>query len=117
MFALEDDEASDCLLGRSAPMPGYLGARIADRTRVYWVEFCIDDVVLCGDEVAKIEACCQQSGELFACVRPCTKVSDVSRQAGVYRIASDMIVWVGSLLVHSLAWRERSDGTLLVVRR
>ena len=117
MQVLEEREVGDCLLGRSAPLPGFLGARVADRMQVFGVEFWVGDVVLYGDSVAKVEACVRQCDELFACVRPFAKVADIASHAASYEPLADTVVWEASVLVHSLAWRAKSDGSMLVVRR
>ncbi len=107
----------DCLLGRSAVLPGFLGARVADGMRNFGIEFRIGDVAMCGDEVTKVEACAQDGDGLFAFVRLLAKVRDVTDHVASYQVGADLVVREASRLLHALAWRASDNSTVLVVRR
>lgn len=115
--ALSERSVGDSLLGRAAMVPGCPRARVADKMRVYGVEFRVGDVVAFGDQVGVLEACATEDEELLAFVRPFAKTSDILDHVAHYRLEEHLQLWAASIIVHALAWRKRPDGTWLVIRR
>jgi hypothetical protein len=105
------------LLGRTAPMPGMLGAVVADRMEVAGVEFSVGDVLLLGEHSGMLAACCLEGGCLIAIVRELAKKRDVTSTASDYTFTDSLAVWLAVSCVPATAWRHRTDGSILVVRR
>ena len=105
------------LLGRTAPFPGLLGARIADKMEAAGVQYSVGDVVLLGDYVGVVAACATEGGELWAVVSQLQSVADVTSTSSRYRDAGVRVVWQALSLTLALAWRVDRDGAMLVLRR
>jgi hypothetical protein len=106
------------LLGRTAVLDTLAGVMIADRMSIFGVSFSVDDVVLRGDTVGILVACLRQDGELYGLVREMRKEGDdITGHAASYVYRGGQTVWAANELQLALAWRHRSDESVLVIRR
>jgi hypothetical protein len=85
---------------------------------IFGVSFSVDDVVLRGDTVGILVACLRQDGELYGLVREMRKEGgDITGHAASYVYRGGQTVWAANELQLALAWRHRSDESVLVIRR
>lgn len=114
---LDTFSAHGGLLGCTAPFPGVLGAVIADRMEVVGVELSVGDIVIFGEVLGMIAACCQEGDDLYVVVRVLTKIRDRTSTAGEYTVSDALTVWLALSCMPATAWRDRPDGSKLVLRR
>ena len=106
----------DGLVGRTARLPKYLGALVADKVSVHGFELRVDDVVMKDDQPATIVACASEGLALFLVVDPMLELLRLTAHAGRFRPTQELAVWRAHDVSSCLAWRCSEDGTVLVVR-
>jgi hypothetical protein len=115
---LEHHTGSGGLQGRTAPFPGAgIGALIADRMEVAGVAMKVGDFVTFGEDVGIIAACAVEGCDLYAVVRGLQKQGDLTNSVGRYTESGTLAVWQASVCAPCVAWRDRADGSHVVVRR
>jgi hypothetical protein len=117
LSTLESQVATGGLLGKTAPMPGVVGARVADRMEVAGIEIRVDDVVVYGEDLGVVVACAVEGCEVFALVRALATVDAITATVGRYSERADVEVWPALSCVPAVAWRCEADGSMVVVRR
>lgn len=105
----------DRLLGRASEWPGMDGLLVARRMEVISFEVARGDVVLRGDAVGVVVACCSCGGELFALVQRTEAVMRETDRSLVVRPLDTVIMWPAPEIRHTLAWRSRPGGLVLVL--
>ena len=74
------------------------------------------DIVLQGDMVGLVVACCLEDGTLMAIVEAMDKVGEPSKHSGLWRPAGRHAIWAASSLEQAVAWYQTDDGALVVIR-
>ena len=105
------------MLGKVAPFPGLPSAQVADRMDSAGVVMAVGDMVTLGEDVGVIVACAVDSAELFAVVQPLQKKAGLARFVSQYSMTGGMEIWPALSCALALAWRDRPDGSVVVVRR
>ena len=108
---------NDGLIGRSAPLGGAIGMRVANRMRMFGAEFVVGDVVTLGANAGCVAACCEQDEVLALVVQPLELESRISDHCDVCKPLDRLATWRATAVQQTLAWRRRADGSILVVRR
>ena len=75
------------------------------------------EVILRGSAVGLLRACAVEEGELFFLVQGLRLAREVTGCCGSYEQLPGLVVWPAREACHSVAWRVRIGGTLLVVCR
>lgn len=117
LSAMESQVATGGLLGKTAPMPGMVGARVADRMEVAGIEIRVGDVVVYGEDPGVVVACAAEGCEVFALVRALAKASAITATVGRYKESANVEVWPALSCVPAVAWRCEADSSMVVARR
>ena len=107
-------EAGCGLIGRTAPLPGAPDAIVADRMEVFGAHFSVGDFIARGDQIAQVQACADENGELFVIADAWHKeASDDVRQS--WRSAGARCVWPASELHEVISWKLLANGCVIVI--
>jgi hypothetical protein len=119
--SLRDDSTlldGPVLLGHTAVWPGFdPPVIVANRMMVFGFEVSVADVMLCGDAAGQLLACAQQEQEFFCIVSLLQPLERITMHVSAYRRTAERAVWRATEFAHALAWRDRPDGTVIVVQR
>jgi hypothetical protein len=110
------DVVSDGLVGRAGPLSSsHSSVKVADKLRVFGSEISVEDVVVRDGTAAKVLGCADQGSELFLLVKQYVVVTPLALHCFVGREQERISVWKATAAVLAVAWRPRSDGTVIVV--
>ena len=79
--------ASGALLdSRTAAMPGYPDARVANSMQAHGRHFSVGDIVLLGSRAGVVLACVQEGDAFFVIVEELTLIEQITPQSATWRI-------------------------------
>ena len=102
IYGLKKMVASGAMLDfRSAPMPGYPQAQVADNMNFKGQHISVGDVVLSGDNAAGVVlACAQEGDEFFVIVETLVLIEQVTPQSATWRMGvGPRAVWDASRIL------------------
>ena len=103
------------VLGRHAPFPGMPAANVADTLELDGVHVSVGDMVRRGQDVAKVVACAEEDGALFAVVDLQVVAHTCSPRSSTWTPRGVRSVWPAGDIAEVIAWKDLGEGRTLVV--
>ncbi len=104
------------LVGRTAPLPGFAGALVADHLEHGGMKVSSDDVVISGPKTGKVVACLREGSKLFVLVEAWRRVAVVSEHSDKWLRDDARELWATTSICLPLAWYTSGDGSTVVAR-
>ena len=101
------------LAGHTAPFPRLPSATVSDRLEAEGVHVHIGDIVMRGEEVAKVVACAAEQGDLFVVCDPLALTITSSPNSGTWTFRGTRCLWRAADLRQVLAWKDLPGGQIL----
>ena len=109
---------SNCCLtdAKTATLPGFGDAEIADNMQVLGLHISVDDFVIHQEVVGKVLACAEELGTFFAIVEPLQFVVQTSQHCSRWTGTGLIRLWPALELEQVGVWMLRDDGTFDILQ-
>ena len=105
------------LIGTTAPFPGLLGARVANRLELHGVHLAQGDIVSRGHDIAVVVAPAQEGIGFFVVLDRLRVVTfDAASRSAICGAALGRSVWMAEEVREVLAWQKLGNGQTLVIK-
>ena len=113
--ALQEGFGGHRVLGRHAPFPGIPAAKVADTLEFDGVHVSVGDIVRRGQDIAKVVACAEEDGALFAVVDLQVVAHTCSPRSSTWTPRGARSVWSAGDIAEVVAWKDLDEGRTLVI--
>lgn len=104
------------LVGRTAPVPGFPAALLADHLEHHGLKISSGDVVLSGHTAGKVLACLRENAALYAMIEVWQRTSVLSEHSDVWVPSACRTLLETTAVSLPIAWYALGDGSFVVVR-